>query len=59
MNPFMNMNAGMPQQNMNFNQDLFQQFTHIYNNNRIHATTLIDLFIIVNHVLYTLYEVHK
>ena len=32
MNPFMNMNAGMPQQNMNFNQDLFQQFTHIYNN---------------------------
>ena len=32
MNPFMNMNAGMPQQNMNYNQNMFQQFMNMYNN---------------------------
>lgn len=32
MNPFMNMNFGIPQPNMNFNQDMYQQFRNMYNN---------------------------
>jgi hypothetical protein len=32
MNPLMNMNFGLPQPNMNFNQNMYQQFRNMYNN---------------------------